>query len=112
VSNHPEWLIEAALGICAAFLVSATAWFSRRKDDADEAGWGQSLAIAAPSLSAGLVFGCAALGLPMEPPEPGDRLRSAGMIVLSLLVRQSMSGLGSSSIPATRIFSSPCSQDP
>lgn len=85
---------------------------SRRKDDADEAGWGQSLAIAAPSLSAGLVFGCAALGLPMEPPEPGDRLRSAGMIVLSLLVRQSMSGSGSSSIPATRIFNSPCSQDP
>jgi hypothetical protein len=32
------------------------------------------------------VFGCVALGLPMEPPEPGDRLRSAGMIVLSLLV--------------------------
>lgn len=27
VSNHPEWLIEAALGICAAFLVFATAWF-------------------------------------------------------------------------------------
>ena len=47
--------------------------------------WEKSLAIAA-SLSAGPMFGCVALGLPMEPPEPGDRLRSAGMIVLSLLV--------------------------
>jgi hypothetical protein len=85
VSNHPEWLIETALGIGAAFIVFATTWFSRRKDD-DEQSWGKSLAIAAISLSAGLVFGCVALGLPMEPPEPGDRLRSAGMIVLSLLV--------------------------
>jgi glucan 1,3-beta-glucosidase len=32
------------------------------------------------------LFGWATLGLPMEPPEPGDRLRSAGMIALSLLV--------------------------
>ena len=48
--------------------------------------WGNDLAVAAIALSAGLVFGWAAIGLPMEPPEPGDRLRSAGMIALSLLV--------------------------
>jgi exo-beta-1,3-glucanase (GH17 family) len=86
VSNHPKWRIEAALGISAALLAFAAAWFSRRKEAAGEDGWGRDLAIAAIALSAGLVFGWAAIGLPMEPPEPGDRLRSAGMIVLSLLV--------------------------
>jgi exo-beta-1,3-glucanase (GH17 family) len=83
VSSHPKWRIEAALGIGAAILIFLTAWLSRRKDDA---GWSRDLAIAAIALIAGLVFGWAALGLPMEPPEPGDRLRSAGMIILSLIV--------------------------
>ena len=87
VSNHPKWHIEAAFGIGVAFLVFLTAWLSRRKDDSDEQeGLGRDLAIAAIALGAGLVFGGAALGLPMEPPEPGDRWRSAGMIVLSLIV--------------------------
>jgi exo-beta-1,3-glucanase (GH17 family) len=107
VSNHPKWRIEAALGIGAALLVFATAWFSRREtawfsrreDDAGEDGWGRDLAIAAIALSAGLVFGWAALGLPMEPPEPGDRLRSAGMIVLSLLVPMLAAGAVARSMP-------------
>jgi exo-beta-1,3-glucanase (GH17 family) len=86
VSNHPKWKIEATLGIGAAFLVFLTAWISRRKNDAKEERWRRELAIAAIALGAGLVFGWAALGLPMEPPEPGDRLRSALMIVLSLIV--------------------------
>ncbi|MGA7372176.1 MAG: beta-1,6-glucan synthase [Methyloceanibacter sp.] len=87
VSNHPKWHIEAAFGIGVAFLVFLTAWLSRRKDDSEEQeGLGRDLAIAAIALGAGLVFGGAALGLPMEPPEPGDRWRSAGMIVLSLIV--------------------------
>lgn len=86
VSNHPKWKIEAALGIGAAFLVFLTAWFSRRENDAMEERWGRDLAIAAIALGAGHVFGWAALGLPLEPPEPGDRLRSALMIVLSLIV--------------------------
>lgn len=86
VSNHPKWRIEAGLGIGAAFLVFAAAWLARRKGDLDDDRWGPDLAIAAIALVAGLVFGWAALGLPMEPPEPGDRWRSAGMIVLSLLV--------------------------
>jgi glucan 1,3-beta-glucosidase len=99
VSNHPKWRIEAALGIGAALLVFATAWFSRREQDAGEDGWGRDLAIAAIALSAGLVFGWAALGLPMEPPEPGDRLRSAGMIVLSLLVPMLAAGAVARSAP-------------
>jgi glucan 1,3-beta-glucosidase len=99
VSNHPKWRIEAALGIGAAFLAFAAAWFSRRKEDAGEDGWGRDLAIAAIALSAGLVFGWAALGLPMEPPEPGDRLRSAGMIALSLLVPMLAAGAVARSAP-------------
>ena len=100
VSNHPEWRIEAALGIGAALLVFATAWLSRgarrmlSKDD-----WRRDLAIAAIALSAGLVFGWAVLGLPMEPPEPGDRLRSAGMIALSLLVPMVAAGAVARSAP-------------
>ena len=36
VSNHARWRIEAALGIGAAFLVFATAWLARRKDETSE----------------------------------------------------------------------------
>jgi len=99
VSNHPKWRIESALGIGAALLVFTTAWFSRREEDAGEDGWGRDLAVAAIALSAGLVFGWAALGLPMEPPEPGDRLRSVGMIVLSLLVPMLAAGAVARSAP-------------
>ena len=82
VSNHSRWRLEAALGIGAAFLVFAAAFLARRKHDTSEESWRRDLAVAAIALGAGLVFGWAVLGLPMEPPEPGDRLRSAGMIVL------------------------------
>jgi exo-beta-1,3-glucanase (GH17 family) len=99
VSNHPKWRSEAALGIGAAFLVFVTAWMARRKEDATENGWVRDLAIAAIALGAGLVFGWAVLGLPMEPPEPGDRLRSAGMIVLSLLVPMATAGAVARSAP-------------
>ena len=71
----------------------------RRKDDTSEEGWRRDLAIAAIALGAGLVFGWAVLGLPMEPPEPGDRLRSAGMIVLSLLVPMVAAGAVARSAP-------------
>ena len=99
VSNHARWRLEAALGIGAAFLVFATAWLARRKDDTSEERWRRDLAIAAIALGAGLVFGWAVLGLPMEPPEPGDRLRSAGMIVLSLLVPMAAAGAVARSAP-------------
>ena len=98
VSNHARWRLEAALGIGAAFLVFATAWLARRKETSED-GWRRDLAIAAIALGAGLVFGWAVLGLPMEPPEPGDRLRSAGMIVLSLLVPMAAAGAVARSAP-------------
>jgi glucan 1,3-beta-glucosidase len=99
VSNHPRWRIEAALGIGAALLVFATAWFARRKDDTSEDSWRRDLAVAAIALGTGVVFGWAVLGLTMEPPEPGDRLRSAGMIVLSLLVPMIAAGAVARSAP-------------
>lgn len=86
VSNHPEWQLEAGLGIGAAFLVFAAAWLSPRGRKPEPIDWGRSLAIAAIAAGSGLVFGWAVLGLPMEPPELGDRLRSAGMLALTLLV--------------------------
>jgi exo-beta-1,3-glucanase (GH17 family) len=98
VSNHARWRLEAALGIGAAFLVFATAWLARRKETSED-GWRRDLAIAAIALGAGLVFGWAVLGLPMEPPEPGDRLRSAGMIALSLLVPMAAAGAVARSAP-------------
>jgi glucan 1,3-beta-glucosidase len=84
VSNHPRWRLAAALGIFAAFLVFAAIGLAR--EGREPLPWGIGFAVAAIALSSGLVFGSAALGLPMEPPELGDRLRSAGMVVLSLTV--------------------------
>jgi glucan 1,3-beta-glucosidase len=83
VSNYPEWRLQAGLGIVAAFLVFAAAWFFSR---GREVSWTHSLGVAAIALASGIVFGWAVTGLPMEPPEPGDRLRSALMIALSLIV--------------------------
>ncbi len=83
VSNYPRWRLAAGLGIGAAFLVFAATWLALR---GREIGWGAGLAVAAIAGASGLVFGAAALGLPMEPPELGDRWRSAIMLVLSLAV--------------------------
>jgi glucan 1,3-beta-glucosidase len=85
ISNHPDWPLKAGLGIFAAFLVFAAAWLGRRSKR-EAIAWREALAVAAIALASGLVFGWAALGLPMEPPIPGDRMRSALMLVLSLLV--------------------------
>jgi exo-beta-1,3-glucanase (GH17 family) len=86
VSNHPQWRLEAGLGIGAAFLVFAGAWLAIRRTSLNSIGWGTTLPVAAIAAAAGLVFGWAALGLHMEPPELGDRMRSASMLALSLLV--------------------------
>jgi len=100
VSNHPNWRLEAVLGIGAAFLVFVTAWLSRRRDDdREDHGWRKDLAIVAIALIGGIVFGWAALGLPTEPPDLGDRLRSAGMIVLSLIVPMAAAGAVARSVP-------------
>jgi glucan 1,3-beta-glucosidase len=84
VSNHPHWRLAAGLGVGAAFLVFAVAWLAFK--GREPIGWDTAIAVASMALASGLVFGSAALGLPMEPPELGDRLRSAGMLVLSLAV--------------------------
>mgnify|MGYP005840737005 CR=1 FL=1 len=83
VSNHPRWRLSAMLGIGAAFFIFAAASLAGRRKEVD---WTTGLAVAGIALSSGLVFGAAALGLPMEPPVLGDRLRSAAMLVLSLIV--------------------------
>jgi exo-beta-1,3-glucanase (GH17 family) len=86
VSNYPEWRLEAGLGIGAALFAFAAAWLSPRGRKPEPIDWGKSLAIAAIAAGSGLVFGWAVLGLSMEPPELGDRMRSAGMLALALLV--------------------------
>jgi glucan 1,3-beta-glucosidase len=83
VSNYPAWRLQAGLGVGAAFLVFAAAWSVSRQRTIS---WRQSLAVAAIALSSGLVFGWAVTLLPTEPAELGDRLRSALMLGLSLLV--------------------------
>lgn len=86
VSNQPQWRQKAGLGIGAALFVFLAAWPFARGSRTGGIGWGRSAAIAAIALGSGLAFGAAALGIPMEPPELGDRLRSAAMLALSLLV--------------------------
>jgi exo-beta-1,3-glucanase (GH17 family) len=85
LSNHPQWRLEAGLGAGAALLVFLGAFAFGQKARGEDMRWGKSLAIAAIALVSGLAFGAALLGIPMEPPFLGDRLRSAGMVVLSLL---------------------------
>ncbi len=86
VSNQPQWRKKAGLGIGAALFVFLAAWPFACGSRPGGIGWGRNAAIAVIALGSGLAFGAAALGLPMEPPELGDRLRSAGMLALSLLV--------------------------
>jgi exo-beta-1,3-glucanase (GH17 family) len=84
VSNHPQWALAAGLGIMAAAFVFFAAWLANRSSAPPR--WDQSLAVAAIALGGGLVFGAAAIGLSTEPPHLGDRLRSAAMLALSLMV--------------------------
>jgi hypothetical protein len=86
VSNHPEWRLEAGLGIGIAFLVFVAAWLSVPRHKPEPIDWRKGFVIASIAATSGLVFGSAALGISMEPPEFGDQLRSAGMFALSLLV--------------------------
>jgi glucan 1,3-beta-glucosidase len=85
VSNHPRWRLEAGLGVGAALLVFLGAFVFGKKSRGEGISWSKSLVIGAIALVSGLAFGAALLGVPMEPPYLGDRLRSAGMVVLSLL---------------------------
>jgi len=96
VSNHPHWRLEAGLGIATGLLVFLAAWGFGGRSRLHRSGWGMDLAVAVIALASGLAFGAAVLGLPLEPPYLGDRLRSAAMIVLSLLAPMA------AAVPTTR----------
>jgi hypothetical protein len=85
VSNHPDWWRNASLGIGLAVLVFLAfllgAHGSRRPT-----AWPHYLACAAIALASGLLFGLAAVNLPLEGEIAGDRLRALGMFVLALVV--------------------------
>jgi glucan 1,3-beta-glucosidase len=83
VSNHPDWLLKAGLGIAAAFLVFLSAWLGTRDN---ERSWRRDVAVSIVALAAGLGFGLAVTNLPMEGETVSDRLRSVGIVVLALVV--------------------------
>ncbi|MGZ5850056.1 MAG: glycoside hydrolase family 17 protein [Methyloceanibacter sp.] len=82
VSNHPDWQLEAGLGIAAAFLVFLAGWLgSRGRPERD----GQTrLAIAAIALGSGIVIGWGVVTFPMVVPELGDRFRALALLLLAL----------------------------
>ena len=86
VSNHPDWRLKAGLGIAAAFLVWLAYWRGQRDSGKREISWRSDAGFAAIALAAGLVFGLAAVDLPIEGEMPADRLRGALMLVLALVV--------------------------
>jgi len=85
VSNHPDWRLKAGLGIGAAFLVVLASWFGALGASRGMS-WRRELACAGIALGSGLVFGLAAVNLPLEGETPSDRLRAVAMIVLALVV--------------------------
>jgi exo-beta-1,3-glucanase (GH17 family) len=86
VSNEPHWRIAAGLGIGAARLIFIAFWRGGRDSSSHALSWQSVLAATLIALGSGLVFGWAALNLPMESIEAGDRLRSVVMLVLALVV--------------------------
>jgi glucan 1,3-beta-glucosidase len=85
VSNHPDWRLKAGLGIGTASLVFLAYWLGMRESRRIRL-WRQDLACAAIALGAGLLFGLAAVNLPLEGETQGDRLRGLGMLVLAVAV--------------------------
>jgi glucan 1,3-beta-glucosidase len=85
VSNHPDWLLKAGLGVGAAILVFLVFWAGGRGSRV-ESSWMRDAGTAAIALGAGLLFGLAAVNLPLEGETSEDRLRAAGMLALALAV--------------------------
>jgi glucan 1,3-beta-glucosidase len=85
VSNHPDWRLKAGLGIGAAFLVFLAFWSGSRGVGAERS-WRHDAGAAAIALGAGLLFGLAAVNLPLEGETSEDRLRALGILVLALAV--------------------------
>jgi exo-beta-1,3-glucanase (GH17 family) len=86
VSNEPHWRTAASLGIGVAFLVFLAYWLGRRDSASHAEGRRLELAVTLIALGSGLVFGWAALILPMDSVVAGDRFRSVLMFLLALVV--------------------------
>lgn len=81
VSNQPQWRLVAGLGIGMAFLVFLSAFLGKRQGT-----WRADLLVAAIALASGLTVGLAAISLPMDSVEQGDRLRTLGLSALAVTV--------------------------
>jgi glucan 1,3-beta-glucosidase len=86
VSNHPDWRLKAGLGMTAALLAFVAYWLGARGVLPREQSWRCDLAAAGIALGAGLLFGLAAVNLPMEGELTVDRLRAVAMFILALVV--------------------------
>ncbi|MGE5261401.1 MAG: beta-(1-6) glucans synthase, partial [Actinomycetota bacterium] len=83
VSNEPEWRLVAGLGIGAAFLIFLSAALGAHYRPTATRTWRTDLSVALTALASGLTIGLAALSLPIESVEPGDRLRSLAIFALA-----------------------------
>ena len=86
VSNHPDWRLKAALGIGAAFLVFVAFWLGASGPSSRPTARRHELASAGIALGTGLLFGLAAVNLPIEGEIAADRVRAVLMLVLALVV--------------------------
>jgi exo-beta-1,3-glucanase (GH17 family) len=86
VSNEPNWRLVAGLGVGAAFLVFLSAFLGKRHRHVNTTSWRQDLLVASIALASGLAFGLAAISLPMDSVEQGDRLRTLGLFALAAAV--------------------------
>jgi glucan 1,3-beta-glucosidase len=86
VSNHPDWRLKAGLGMTSALLAFVAYWLGARGVLPPERSWRRDVAAASIALGAGLLFGLAAVNLPMEGELTGDRLRAVAMFILALVV--------------------------
>jgi glucan 1,3-beta-glucosidase len=84
VSDHPDWVLKAGLGIGAAALVFMS--FGLGASGRAAQGWRRDLGAAAIALASGLTFGLAAANLAMENALPGEDLRGVIMFALALAV--------------------------
>jgi glucan 1,3-beta-glucosidase len=84
VSDHPDWVLKAGLGIGTAALVFGAFRLGARGGQRD--GWRRDLGGAAIALASGLTFGLAATNLAMENALPGEGVRGVIMLALALAV--------------------------
>jgi glucan 1,3-beta-glucosidase len=86
VSNEPAWRLAAGLGVGVAFLVFLSAFLGGRESNAESRTWRVDLLVALIALASGLTAGLAAISLPMDSVEPGDRIRTVGLFALAVSV--------------------------